>query len=112
VEEIFTLVARELAKAGLEDAAAAGVVVTGGASILQGVPELAEQVFDLPVRRGLPTGIGGLSDVVQSPIYATGVGLALYGARGRRSGAALEESGAPAGLGTMRRLRDWFGELF
>ena len=112
VEEIFTLVARELAKAGLEDAAAAGVVVTGGTSIMQGVPELAEQVFDLPVRRGRPTGIGGLSDVVQSPIYATGVGLALYGARGRLRSAGADDGGAASGLGTMRRLRDWFGELF
>jgi cell division protein FtsA len=79
---------------------------------MQGVPELAEQVFDLPVRRGLPAGIGGLSDVVQSPIYATGVGLALYGARGRFRSAAVDDAGASSGLGTMRRLRDWFGELF
>ncbi|MBI2544380.1 MAG: cell division protein FtsA, partial [Candidatus Rokubacteria bacterium] len=71
VEEIFTLVARDLARAGLEDAPAAGVVVTGGTSILEGVPELAGQVFDLPVRRGSPEGMGGLGDVVQSPIYAT-----------------------------------------
>lgn len=112
VEEIFTLVARELTKAGLEDAAAAGVVVTGGTSILQGMPELAEQVFDLPVRRGLPAGIGGLSDVVHSPIYSTGVGLALYGARGRRSGAAMDDAGVSAAPGVVRRLRDWFGELF
>src|SRR5713101_6315386 len=112
VEEIFTLVARELARAGLEDAAAAGVVVTGGTCIMQGVPELAEQVFDLPVRRGLPTGIGGLHDVVQSPIHSTGVGLALYGARGRRPGGTAEETGAASGSGMRRRLRDWFGELF
>ena len=74
VEEIFTLVARDLGRAGFEDAAAAGVVVTGGTSIMQGVPELAEQIFDLPVRRGVPIGVGGLADVVQSPIYATGGG--------------------------------------
>src|SRR5712691_2386815 len=112
VEEIFTLVARELAKAGLEDAAAAGVVVTGGTAIMQGVPELAEQIFDLPVRRGVPTGIGGLHDVVQSPIHATGVGLALYGARGRRASGTEEAAGATSGSGMRRRLRDWFGELF
>jgi cell division protein FtsA len=88
------------------------VVVTGGTSILHGVPELAEQVFDLPVRRGLPTGIGGLSDVVHSPIYSTGVGLALYGARGRRSGAATDDGGVLTAPGAVRRLRDWFGELF
>jgi cell division protein FtsA len=67
------------------------------------------------VSRGRPTGIGGLSDVVQSPIYATGVGLALYGARGRLRPAGGDDGGAVTGmggLGTMRRLRDWFGELF
>ena len=104
--------ARELTKAGLEDAAAAGVVVTGGTAIMQGVPELAEQIFDLPVRRGVPTGIGGLHDVVQSPIHATGVGLALYGARGRRASGTEEAAGATSGSGMRRRLRDWFGELF
>src|SRR5262249_57511702 len=94
VEEIFTLVARELTKAGLEDAAAAGVVVTGGTAIMQGVPELAEQIFDLPVRRGVPTGIAGLHHVLHSPMLATGVGLALYGARGRRAGGTAEEARA------------------
>jgi cell division protein FtsA len=80
VEEIFTLVARELTKAGFQDAATAGIVVTGGSSIMEGVPELAEAVFDQPVRRGVPAEVGGLADIVRSPIYATGVGLAIYGA--------------------------------
>src|SRR4029077_12957790 len=79
VEEIVTLVARELTRAGFQDAATAGVVVTGGTSIMQGVPELAEGIFDHPVRRGDPIGVGGLADVIQSPIYSTAVGLALYG---------------------------------
>ena len=83
VEEIFTLVARELSRAGFQDAATAGVVVTGGSSIMQGVPELAEAVFDQPVRRGVPLGVGRLAHVVHSPIYATAVGLALHGARRR-----------------------------
>src|SRR5439155_1564925 len=81
VEEIFTLVARELSRAGFQDAATAGVVVTGGSSIMQGVPELAEAVFDQPVRRGVPGAVGGLANAVKSPMYATAVGLALYGAR-------------------------------
>src|SRR3989337_3577193 len=81
VEESFTVVARDLARAGLEDAPAAGVVVTGGTAIMDGLPELAGQVFDLPVRRGTPEGVGGLDDVGQSPIFATAVGLALYGIR-------------------------------
>ncbi|HEU5188979.1 MAG TPA: cell division protein FtsA [Methylomirabilota bacterium] len=108
VEEIFTLVARDLARAGLQDVAAGGVVVTGGTSIMQGVPELAEQIFDLPVRRGVPGNIGGLADVVQSPIYSTAVGLARYGARGQRSGAPIDASDGTLGS----RLREWFAKLF
>lgn len=109
VEEIFTLVARDLARAGLQDVAAAGVVVTGGTSIMQGLPELAEQIFDLPVRRGAPGNIGGLYDVVQSPIYSTAVGLARYGARGQRSGAPIDANDD----GTLgHRLREWFAKLF
>jgi cell division protein FtsA len=107
-EEIFTLVARDLARAGFQDAAAAGVVVTGGTSIMHGLPELAEQIFDLPVRRGVPSGIGGLSDVVQSPIYSTGVGLALYGARGYRTAAPLEATNGSL----IQRMREWFTRLF
>jgi cell division protein FtsA len=107
VEEIFTLVARDVARAGFQDVAAAGVVVTGGTSIMQGVPELAEQIFDLPVRRGVPAGVGGLADVVRSPIYSTAVGLARYGARGHR-GVAPEMS-----EGTLvTRVRDWLASLF
>jgi len=108
VEEIFTLVARDLTRAGLQDVASAGVVVTGGTSIMHGVPELAEQVFDLPVRRGLPTGVGGLADVVHSPIYSTAVGLALYGSRGQTGGGLLD-----AGDGSLAdRLRTWLARLF
>src|SRR5512136_196649 len=81
VEEIFTLVNREIVKSGFEDLIASGVVITGGTTILEGMAELAEQVFNLPVRRGLPQNIGGLTDVVNSPVYATGVGLVIYGSR-------------------------------
>src|SRR5437773_6027411 len=81
VEEIFMLVARDLNNAGFEDAATAGVVVTGGTSILEGMPEVAEAVFSLPVRRGMPSDVGGLSDVVRTPIHSTAVGLALYACR-------------------------------
>jgi cell division protein FtsA len=113
VEEIFTLVARDLVRGGLNDVAAGGVVVTGGSSIMQGVPELAEQVFDMPVRRGVPTGLSGLADVVQSPIHATAVGLALYGARGHGAGGGGGEGEDGTLVGrTGRRLRDWFAELF
>src|SRR3989338_2754354 len=85
VEEIFALIQREIVKSGYEDLLASGIVITGGSTLLEGMPELAEYIFDLPVKRGVPHGIGGLTDVVNSPIYSTGVGLALYGAKNQRS---------------------------
>jgi cell division protein FtsA len=113
VEEIFTLVARELSKAGLHDAATAGVVVTGGTSIMEGVPELAEQVFDLPVRLGAPSALGGLADVVRSPIYATGVGLARWGARGRGPALApFDDTDGNLFARIARRMSEWFSEIF
>jgi len=110
VEEIFTLVARDLARAGLEDVAAAGVVLTGGTSIMPGVPELAEQIFDVPARRGAQSGLSGLADVVQSPIYATGVGLALYGARGHGAVSEMHDGSLAQRVG--RRMKEWVGDLF
>ncbi len=111
VEEIFTLVNREIVKSGFEDLIASGVVLTGGSAILPGMPELAEQIFDLPVRRGRPTNIGGLIDVVNSPIYATGVGLVKYGSRN------MEIRNFVIGQENLfdrvsRRMKEWFGEFF
>jgi cell division protein FtsA len=111
VEEIFTLVNREIVKSGFEDLIASGVVLTGGSAILPGMPELAEQIFDLPVRRGKPTNIGGLIDVVNSPIYATGVGLVKYGSRN------METRNFVIGQENLfdrvsRRMKEWFGEFF
>jgi len=112
VEEIFTLVARDLARAGLEDVAAAGAVVTGGTCIMRGIPELAEQVFDVPVRRGVPTGLSGLAEAVKSPIHATGVGLALYGARGHAGGPPTELTEGSVAQWIGRRVREWVGDMF
>lgn len=81
VEEIFTLIQREVMKSGYHELLSSGVVITGGASLLEGMPELAEMVFGMPVKRGLPHSIGGLRDVVNSPKFATGVGLLKYGVR-------------------------------
>jgi cell division protein FtsA len=111
VEEIFTLVNREIVKSGYEDLIASGVVLTGGSAILPGMPELAEQIFDLPVRRGQPTEIGGLTDVVNSPIYATGVGLVKYGSRN------MQTRNFVIGQENLfdrvaRRMKEWFGEFF
>jgi cell division protein FtsA len=91
----------------------AGIVVTGGTSIMEGVPELAEAIFDQPVRRGVPGDIGGLADVVRSPIHATAVGLALHGARRPAGVGAQVDPNDQAFLArTGRRLAAWFGEIF
>lgn len=79
VEEIFGLVQREIQRSGYADLLASGAVITGGTAIMEGIPELAEEVLGMPVRRGIPERVGGLTDVVRSPIYSTGVGLVLYG---------------------------------
>ncbi|WP_298266774.1 cell division protein FtsA [Geobacter sp.] len=113
VEEIFTLVNRELVKSGFEDLIASGVVITGGSTILDGMPELAEQVFNLPVRRGLPQQIGGLVDVVNSPVYATGVGLVVYGSKNvgiREFPTAQTDENLFRRV--SRRMKEWFGEFF
>lgn len=81
IEEIFMLIQREIVKSGYQDLLSAGVVITGGSTLLEGMPELAEQVLEMPVKRGVPSGIGGLRDVVSSPKFATGVGLIKFGAR-------------------------------
>ena len=85
VEEIFMLVQHEIQKCGLEELIASGVVITGGSTLLSGMTEMAEEVLGVPVRRGLPKGIGGLVDVVKSPVFATAVGLVIYGAQQRRA---------------------------
>ncbi len=112
VEEIFLLIKREIEKSGFADVLASGIVITGGSSILEGMPELAERIFDMPVRRGSPQGIGGLVDVVSSPIYATGVGLVQYGSKqwARVSKFRVRENNVYAKV--RSRMREWFGEFF
>lgn len=78
-DELFTLVQAELRRSGFEDLLAAGVVLTGGTSKMEGVVELAEEIFHMPVRLGAPTNVRGLKDIVDNPIYSTGVGLLMYG---------------------------------
>ena len=111
VEEIFSLVNREIIKSGYEEVIASGVVITGGSAILPGMPELAEQVFNLPVRRGNPLNIGGLTDVVNSPIYATGVGLVKYGSHNLQT-QNFKIGEANVFERVSRRMKEWFGEFF
>lgn len=83
VEEIFSLIKREIYRAGMENLIVSGMVLTGGSALLDEATEIAESIFELPTRLGKPRGISGLVDVVNNPMYATGVGLVLYGARNR-----------------------------
>lgn len=79
VEELYSLVQQELRRSGFEDLLSSGIVITGGSSAMQGMVELGEEIFHLPVRLGIPKYVGGLSDVVKTPRLSTGVGLLLYG---------------------------------
>ncbi len=79
LEEIFSLVHREIKRSEFAEMLGAGIVITGGGALLEGIGELAEQVFDMPVRVGLPRGFGGLAESIKSPVWATGVGLIQYG---------------------------------
>ncbi|MFH1624788.1 MAG: cell division protein FtsA [Pseudomonadota bacterium] len=111
VEEIFSLVRRELIKSNCEELVASGVVVTGGTALLRGLPELGERIFNLPVRVGYPTGIGGLTDVVNNPMYSTGVGLVLYGSRNHYTREFQLKDGNVFSKVTGRMKR-WFEEAF
>jgi cell division protein FtsA len=111
VEEMLSLVNGEIIRSGFQNILAGGIVLTGGSALLDGAAELGEQIFNLPVRRGAPIGVGGLMDLVNSPIYATGVGLVLYGARNTPSG-KVPVNGAGSFDKIMGRMREWFGEFF
>jgi cell division protein FtsA len=110
VDEILNLARQELAKEGLENRIPSGVVLTGGCSALEGMTELAEEVFEAPVRRGIPRNIGGLQDVVRGPMYATGVGLAIFGASQEQGhGHSRFRIRDESIFGRVRqRMRDWF----
>lgn len=110
-EEILNMSYKEVVKSGYEDILAAGVVLTGGTSIMAGITELAEHVFNMPVRRGCPAGIGGLTDVVNSPMYATGVGLVIYGSK-NVSKDALKSFEMNIFGKTLHRIKRWFLEFF
>jgi cell division protein FtsA len=109
-DELFTLIQAELRRSGFEDLIAAGIVLTGGASKMEGVIELAEEIFHMPVSLGSPRGVAGLKDIVKNPVYATGVGLLQYGKQ-REEELPRRGSGLRAG-GAIARLRKWLGDNF
>lgn len=111
-EELFSLVLAELRRSGFEERIGAGVVLTGGASKVEGAVELAEEVFHMPVRIGMPRSIGGLKGEVQNPIHSTGVGLLLYGASqstyGRGHSHVSSRSNYGNDVSFWERIKSWF----
>jgi cell division protein FtsA len=110
MEEIYALVNREIFRAGMENTIPSGIVTTGGTALLEGVTEVAEAVFNLPVRLGKPRGIAGLVDVVNNPMYATGVGLVLYGAKNQDS-RKFRIRDKNIFNRVMTRMKRWFHEV-
>ena len=109
-EEIFTLLRKEILRSGYEENLGAGVVITGGGSMLDGLTDLGERVFKLPFRRGNPIGIGGLVEVVNGPAFATAVGLVQYGARASERVYRSEETSAVDGV--IGRFKRYLSEFF
>ncbi|MCX7974257.1 MAG: cell division protein FtsA [Candidatus Aminicenantes bacterium] len=105
-EEIFRLVDSDIKRMGFEKSLNSGLVLTGGTALLEGIEEIAEEIFDLPVRRGEPTNVGGLVDRVSTPDFATSVGLILYGFnKWRERGITRERK-----KGLLAKLFDWLKE--
>lgn len=106
-EELFTLALAELRRSGLEERISAGIVLTGGASKIAGAQELAERVFRIPVRVGRPNHVTGLSEIINNPIYATGVGLLVYGLRQRQNQRETVIN-QPSLKSLWSRMKNWF----
>lgn len=111
-EEIFQLIQHDIEGSGYMDIITSGLVITGGATILEGMPEIAEKVFGLPVRRGVPKGVGGLTDVVNSPQFATAVGLLIFGFRERKDGAVSPLKGRHLFNNITERMKGWIEDFF
>jgi cell division protein FtsA len=109
-DELFTLVQAELRRSGYEELIAAGVVLTGGTSKMEGVTELAEEIFHMPVRIGTPVNVKGLSDIVNNPIYSTGVGLLHFGVQQQRKEGFVGRagSGKKQTNTTLEKIKGWF----
>lgn len=105
--ELFTLVQQELQRSGFQDMLAAGIVLTGGTSKMEGVVDLAEEIFHAPVRIGAPHNVAGLADIVRNPIYSTGVGLLLYGLKQFQEEGGIITKGEPR-IALVGRVKSWF----
>jgi cell division protein FtsA len=110
VEELFSLVQKVLRESGFEELLSSGVVLTGGSATMQGMVELGEEIFHMPVRIGVPVYSGGLADVVRNPRYATGMGLLLEGASQMQQGNVMRQGGSFKAV--LARMREWFQRNF
>lgn len=108
-EELFTLIQAELRRSGFEDMIPAGIVLTGGTSKMEGVAELAEEIFHMPVRLGSPQSVRGLRDIVNNPIYSTGVGLLIYGMKQQGGGGSVFSNNEES---LWARLKGWVQKNF
>jgi cell division protein FtsA len=110
-EEILSLVDQELVRSGYKTMVGAGVVLTGGTALIEGISDLGEQVFNLPTRVGYPRGIGGLKDVVMNPKYSTAVGLLLYGANKQKTDHRFRIREKNIFNRILSRMRRWFADI-
>ncbi|MCZ6640617.1 MAG: cell division protein FtsA [Gammaproteobacteria bacterium] len=108
-DELFTLIQAELRRSGFEELVASGIVLTGGASKMEGVIDLAEEIFHMPVSLGLPRNVAGLKDIVRNPVYATGVGLLQYGKQREEE---IPGRGKLRRSGMFNRVKKWLSENF
>ena len=107
-DELFTLVNTEIRRSGFEDLIPAGIVLTGGTSKIEGAVELAEEIFHMPVRLGVPQSVQGLTDVVRNPIYSTGVGLLHYGQKAQQDGINKSVANKQQEVSLISRMKKWF----
>ncbi len=110
VEEMFSILKREIYSNGLENAFPSGIVLTGGSSLLSGISEIVESVFSVPVRVGEPVQIEGLKDVVKNPAFATGVGLVIFGSRNGTE-KKLNDSETRLFSRLLSRMKQWFKDV-
>lgn len=111
IEELLILIQAELRRSGFEELIGSGIVMTGGSSRIEGMMELAEEIFHLPVRLGVPNYAGSLSEVVKNPIYSTGVGLIQFGHVNRAQLTQLTETASPFKT-VLERMKSWFKGSF
>ncbi len=106
-DELFSLIQAELRRSGFEDVVAAGIVLTGGSSKMEGAVELAEEIFHMPVRLASPQGVTGMTELIKNPVYSTGIGLLQYGKKQSEFGTANKKQRAEPQRGFLDKMKSW-----